>query len=56
MNRKARIVVCALVAIAAMAASSCESGGIGVGLPASGARWGSGGTGPDIFVAGGPVY
>jgi len=48
--------VWALLALAAAFLAACESGGIGVGLPAGGARWGSGGGGPDVFVAGGPVY
>ena len=56
MSRTARMVACALVALAAAAASGCDEGGIGIGLPASGARWGSGTGGPDVLVGGGPVY
>ena len=34
----------------------CESGGgIGVGAPLGGARWGGGGSNPGVIV-GGPVY
>ena len=45
----------ALIALIAIAALGCVEGGIGMGLPASGARW-SGGAGPDVLVGGGPVY
>ena len=45
-----------LLALFAIGLSGCDSGGIGIGLPASGARWGSGGSGPDVLVGGGPVY
>jgi hypothetical protein len=55
MTRTMQLAALAL-AVIAMLAAACESGGIGVGLPAGGARWGSGGGGPDVFVAGGPVY
>lgn len=44
-----------LLALIAVAVSGCVEGGIGMGLPASGARWG-GGSGPDVLVGGGPVY
>jgi hypothetical protein len=54
--RKTRLAVLALLALVAAFMVACESGGIGVGLPASGARWGSGGGGPDVFVGGGPSY
>jgi hypothetical protein len=56
MSRTARFVACALVALTAVAASGCDEGGIGIGLPASGARWGGGAGGPDVLVGGGPVY
>jgi len=56
MRRAKRAGVVVLVALLAMTALGCDEGGIGVGVPASGARWGSGGSGPDVFVAGGPVY
>ena len=39
-----------------MLTSGCNSGGIGMGVPTSGDRWGSGAGCPDVFVAGGPVY
>ena len=56
MRRKLRLGVFGLLAVVAVLAAACESGGIGVGLPASGARWSSGGGGPDVFVGGGPTY
>ena len=56
MTRNARMIVLALLAVLTAFLVACDSGGIGVGLPASGARWGSGGGGPDVFVGGGPVY
>ena len=56
MSRHARMAVYLLLAVIAVFVAACDSGGIGVGLPASGARWGSGGGGPDVFVGGGPVY
>jgi len=56
MNRPARLVTCTVLVLIAAFAVACESGGIGVGLPAGGARWGSGGGGPDVFVGGGPAY
>jgi hypothetical protein len=54
--KSVRIAALALLVLVMAFLAACESGGIGVGLPASGARWGSGGSGPDVFVGGGPVY
>ena len=45
-----------IVAVAAIAMQGCESGGIGIGVPASGARWSGGNSGPGVLVAGGPEY
>ena len=56
MSRTVRIMACALVALTAVAASGCVEGGIGMGVPSSGARWSGGSAGPDVFVGGGPVY
>jgi hypothetical protein len=56
MTRNARVAAYVLAALIATLLAACESGGIGVGLPAGGARWGSGGGGPDVLVGGGPVY
>jgi hypothetical protein len=56
MIRSGRILAVALVILAAVITSACEEGGIGMGVPASGARWGGGNTGPGVFVAGGPSY
>ena len=56
MNNVARLFACALLALAAIVTLGCEEGGIGMGVPTSGARWGGGASGPDVFVGGGPVY
>jgi hypothetical protein len=56
MNGAKRLLTAAALALAALAASGCQGEGIGIGVPSGGARWGSGGAGPDVFVAGGPVY
>jgi len=56
MKRNTRFAAWALLVLMAAIAAACDSGGIGVGLPAGGARWGSGGGGPDVLVGGGPVY
>jgi len=56
MNRNTRWAAWALLVVMAVILAACDSGGIGVGLPAGGARWGSGGGGPDVLVGGGPVY
>ena len=55
-----RWLVCILVAFASMLTAACDEGGIGMGVPTSGARWGSGSgggsSGPGVIVGGGPVY
>ena len=51
-----RLLACAGIAVVAMLTSSCSEGGIGIGVPASGARWSGAGGSPDVLVAGGPVY
>lgn len=56
MSYPRRVLACVLIAVAAMAMSACTEGGIGMGVPSGGARWGSGTAGPDVLVAGGPVY
>lgn len=56
MTRNARRLAMVLLVVVTALMTGCDSGGIGVGLPASGARWGSGGGGPDVFVAGGPSF
>jgi hypothetical protein len=58
MKATIRVLTCALLAAAAMLTAGCTSSGIGMGVPTSGsgARWGSGTSGPDVFVGGGPVY
>lgn len=39
-----------------MLTAVCDEGGIGMGVPTSGARWGGGSSGPGVIVGGGPVY
>jgi hypothetical protein len=57
MTTTARLLACALVVFAAVTTSGCtEGGGIGMGVPSSGARWGGGTTNPGVIVGGGPVY
>ena len=60
MRRARRIGFGALLALVALTALGCDEGGIGMGVPTSGARWGSGSgggaSGPGVFVGGGPVY
>ena len=56
MSTARRVIACVLIVIAAALTAGCDQGGIGMGVPTSGARWGSGAAGPDVFVAGGPVY
>ena len=46
----------ALIVLFSMVIAGCDEGGIGIGVPASGARWGSGTSGPDVLVGGGPVF
>ena len=55
LNLSRRGFVLALIVIAALLSSSCDSGGgmgVGVGAPT---RWGGGNTGPPVF-AGGPSF
>ena len=57
MTRVGRLVLWLSILGLALAAAGCADGGIGIGVPSSGgARWGSGGGGPDILVAGGPAF
>jgi hypothetical protein len=56
MNVWGRALALALIVLGSIAIAGCDEGGIGIGLPASGARWGSGSGGPDVLVGGGPVY
>jgi hypothetical protein len=56
MSACARLVAGLAIAVSAMALAACDNGGIGIGVPASGARWGGGSSGPGVLVAGGPVY
>lgn len=56
MTRVSQLVLWLVVLAAALAAAGCTEGGIGMGVPATGARWGTGGGGPDILVGGGPAF
>lgn len=58
MTRTTRRLALVLVAVVAILAQACDgSSGIGMAIPAGGARWGGGGTtGPGVMVGGGPVY
>jgi predicted small secreted protein len=58
MTRFGRLLACVFVVLAAMTTSGCTEGGggIGMGVPSSGARWGGGTTNPGVIVGGGPVY
>ena len=56
MSAAGRVCAYILIVVASIMTAACDSGGIGMGVPNSGARWGSGAGGPDVFVAGGPVY
>jgi hypothetical protein len=57
-KRALRIVVSVWIVLNGLGVFGCGEGGGGIGMsvPASGARWGGGHPGPDIFVSGGPVY
>lgn len=56
MSTTRRLLACTCIALVAMLTSSCSEGGIGMGVPASGARWSGPGGSPNVFVGGGPVY
>jgi hypothetical protein len=56
MSPTLRALAYAFLMLAALAAAGCVEDGIGMGVPTTGARWGDGGPGPPVFVAGGPVY
>ena len=51
MRRVTLLGLCLVAALMTIAASGCDQG-IGMSVPASGARWG-GGSGPDVLVVGG---
>jgi hypothetical protein len=57
MTRSKHLMAAAVIALAALASVAClDEGGIGMGVPNSGARWSGPGNGPDVLVGGGPVY
>jgi len=51
-----RWLVCILIAGASVLTAACDEGGIGMGVPTSGARWGGGSSGTGGVMVGGPVY
>jgi hypothetical protein len=55
-TRTARAFACLLIVLGSTVIAGCDEGGIGVGLPATGSRWGGGASGPSVLVGGGPVY
>ena len=57
MSTTRRLWACACIVLVTMLMWSCSEGGIGIGVPASGARWSGPSGGPDVLVkGGGPVY
>ena len=56
MSKPRRLSACVCIALVSMLMSSCSEGGIGMGVPTSGARWSGPGNGPGVLVPGGPVY
>lgn len=58
MKRAYHVLLWASIVLSIVGVFGCTGagGGIGMSVPASGARWGSGHPGPDVFVSGGPVY
>jgi hypothetical protein len=56
MTWQCRLLVGVVLLIMTCAMYGCDgAGGIGVGAPLGGARWGGGGSNPGVIV-GGPVY
>jgi hypothetical protein len=51
-----RLFACALIALSALSTFGCTEGGVGMGVPVGGSRWGGGTAGPGVIVGGGPVY
>jgi hypothetical protein len=45
-----------IVVLASLVTAACDDGGIGMGVPSSGARWGGSGGTPAVLVAGGPSF
>src|SRR5688500_7979527 len=48
MTRRQHVLVLTLIALIAVATAACVEGGIGMGVPSTGARWGSGNSGPNV--------
>ena len=52
-----RVLVGIIILITTCSMYGCsETGGIGVGVPMGGAKWGGGGSNPGVIMMGGPVY
>ena len=57
MTRPIRFLVAIVILIMTGSMYGCDgAGGIGVGAPIGGARWGGGSSNPGVMVMGGPVY
>ena len=58
MTRVKHVMAAAIIAFATLASAAClDEGGVGMGVPSSGARWSGPGSGPDVLVVGGgPSY
>jgi hypothetical protein len=58
MSSTVRMLAYAVIVLSTMVVAGCDEQGIGIGVPAPGARWGGGGggSGPAVLVGGGPVY
>ena len=57
MTRQFRMLAAIVILVTTCSMYGCnEAGGIGVGGPMGGARWGGGGSNPGVIVGGGPVY
>jgi hypothetical protein len=57
MTRSFRFAAAVVILVTTASMYGCEgSGGIGVGAPIGGQRWGGGSSNPGVIVMGGPVY
>jgi hypothetical protein len=56
MNTRRRLWALVCVTLVALAGAACDEGGIGMGVPSTGARWGGTGSAPTVLVAGGPSF
>jgi hypothetical protein len=57
MTRQFRMLAGIVILVMTCSMYGCDgAGGIGVGGPMGGARWGGGSSNPGVIVGGGPVY